>query len=58
MVKVKFNKNFNFTEATNIGRYLLKNYKAKYHKCPLKYPNFVNGNERLVNAHTKKKNKI
>ena len=53
IVKEEFNKNINFTEASKIGKHIVKKYRLKYNKEPKKYDKFVNGNNRSVFCYSK-----
>ena len=53
IVKDELNKNITFTQASHIGKFVIKKYRGKYNKDPQKYEKFVNGNTRKVFAYTK-----
>jgi prophage antirepressor-like protein len=53
IVKQELNKNITFTEAANVGKYVVKKYRINFNKDPRKYDKFVNGNTRSVFAYTK-----
>ena len=53
ILKEEFNKTVDFSIASSIGKYIVKQYRLKYDKDPEKYMKFVNGNNRPVFCYTK-----
>ena len=57
IVKDELNKSITFSEAAQVGKFIIKKYRAIFNKEPQKYSKFVNGNTRQVFAYTKDEEK-
>ena len=57
IVKDELNKSITFSEAAQVGKFIIKKYRAIFNNEPQKYSKFVNGNTRQVFAYTKDEEK-